>query len=85
MNEMSALRREIAAVAFTLFDLRLFLNTHPKDMTGIQLFNKNLAKYNALVADFERRFGPYNTFNDTSGNTWQWIKDPWPWEYTAEV
>lgn len=85
MNEKTELRRQISAVAFTLFDLRLFLDTQPNDQTAIQLFNKNLAKHTALVADYERRFGPYSTFNDTTGNTWQWVKDPWPWEYTAEV
>lgn len=85
MNEMNMLKRQIAAIAFSMLDLRLFLDTHPRDMTAITLFNKYKAKYDALVAEFERQFGPYRTNYDTSGNMWQWVKDPWPWEYMAEV
>jgi spore coat protein JB len=84
MSEKEALKMQIQAIAFSMLDLRLFLNTHPRDMTAISLFNKYKVKYDAAVAEFERQHGPYNTNYDTSGNMWHWIDDPWPWEYTAE-
>jgi spore coat protein JB len=85
MSEKETMRRQIASVAFSMLDLRLFLDTHPCDAAAIALFNKYKVKYSALIAEYERLYGPYNTNYDTTGNVWQWISDPWPWEYTAEV
>ena len=79
------LSRQIAAITFSMHDLRLYLDTHPINGTAISLFNKFKIKHDALVAEYERLYGPFNTNNDTSGNMWQWIRDPWPWEYMAEV
>ena len=84
MNEQAMLRRQIEAIAFSMLDLRLFLDTHPRDTTAIGLFNRYREKYLVLVGEYERRYGPFNTNYDTSGNVWNWIKNPWPWEFTAE-
>jgi spore coat protein JB len=85
MSQKEMLSRQISSIAFSMLDLRLFLDTHPTDATAIALFNKFMAKYSALIAEYERQFGPWNTNYDTSGNMWHWISDPWPWEYTAEA
>jgi len=83
MNEMKMLEQKIHYVGFVMFDLRLFLDTHPTDMTAITLFNKTMQKYTALVAEYERMYGPYHKNNDTSGNMWHWVCNPWPWENSA--
>ena len=79
------LAAQIAAISFSMLDLRLYLDTHPIDGTAITLFNKYKVKYDTLIAEYERLYGPYNTQYDTSGNMWHWISDPWPWEFTAEA
>jgi spore coat protein JB len=85
MTEKETLLRQINAIAFSMLDLRLFLDTHPRDNTAISLLNKYKVKYTAAIAEFERMYGPYNTNYDTTGNMWQWINDPWPWEFTGEA
>jgi spore coat protein JB len=85
MNEKQMLYKQIRGIQFSMYDLRLYLDTHPTDATAIALFNKYKMKNDTLVAEFERLYGPFNTNYDTSDNMWQWIKDPWPWEFTAEV
>jgi spore coat protein JB len=49
------------------------------------LFNQYKQKYMVLSAEYERTYGPLTAMNGASDNTWKWIKDPWPWEYDANV
>lgn len=83
MNEKETLTMQIQSVAFAMLDLRMYLDTHPDDLTAMALLNKYKIRYAALVAEYERTYGPYNTNLDDSSNRWQWVRDPWPWEYGA--
>jgi spore coat protein JB len=85
MNEKNMLMRNLAAISFSLLDLHLYLNTHPNDVNAIMLFNQYKQKYMVLSAEYERTYGPLTAMNGASDNTWKWIKDPWPWEYDANV
>lgn len=85
MNEKMTLLRNIDAIAFTVHELRLFLDTHPTDTTGIALFNKYQQKLNVLVAEYTRTYGPIDSNTPNTGDTWQWVKDPWPWEAAANT
>lgn len=61
------------AEAFMLWELRLYINTHPDDKEAIALF-RHLCK--------EAGEPNYATTFLTDGNcaNWGWAKDPWPWE-----
>lgn len=83
MNEKLALQNQISAVSFSMLELHLFLDTQPNDVTAMALLNKHKAMREALVRQYENRYGPLNTFNVDENNRWQWIADPWPWEYSA--
>ena len=77
--------RELSALAFALYDLQLFLDTHPNDVNAITLYNQYRQKYLALVAEYERRYGPLTALNGAADNQWKWIRSPWPWEYGANM
>lgn len=84
MNERDTLLRNIQAIGLSMHDVQLFLDTHPDNGTALELFKRYRAKYNALVAEFERRYGPLTVDSDAStADGWKWIRDPWPWEYAA--
>lgn len=63
------------ALAFTLWELRLYLNTHPCDKEALALFRK-LCK-EACDDNYATAF-----LGDCAGG-WDWVNCPWPWEYAA--
>ena len=81
MNEKNALLRTLSALAFSMFDLHLFLNTHPDDAGALAMYSQYQQKYLAAAAEFERKYGPLTAMNGISDNQWKWIRSPWPWEY----
>ena len=85
MNEKGKLLRDLSALAFSLYDLQLFLDTHPEDGNAIALFNQYRQKYMETAAEYESKFGPITAMNGVQDNSWKWIKSPWPWEYNANM
>lgn len=68
------------AKAFAIWELRLYLDTHPCDTCALK-------KYSELCGGCgcegnERSYGclPREMYDC---DRWRWIDDPWPWEYEA--
>lgn len=82
MSEKDMLRRRIYAVRFAMWELHLFLDTHPNDNDAMNKLEEYQTRNNTLTAEFEEKFG---AIGDTSQNTdrYRWICDPWPWEKEA--
>ena len=59
--------------AFTLWELRLYLNTHPHDQEAQALFRK--------LCDESCCPNYAATFLTEDCARWAWTDDPWPWEY----
>lgn len=82
MSEKDTLRRRIYAVRFAMWELHLFLDTHPNNSDAVKKLEEYSARNDTLTKEFEDKFGaigetPQNT------NRWAWICDPWPWEKEA--
>lgn len=84
MNEQNALMRKIRSTDFAMWELHIFLDSHPDDADALALMNKYSIKRAALVAEYEKLYGPMDMRNVTTGNRWQWINNPWPWELQEE-
>ncbi len=85
MNNRAALLRRIHAVDFALVELNLFLDTHPCNQAALQQFHAYQAQRTALIEAYEAQFGPYEvTVDRVQGDTFNWVKGPWPWEYGKE-
>lgn len=56
---------------FTIWELRLYLNTHPCDQKALALLHKLIEQ---MDHDCSCPFHP-------DCNRWSWIDGPWPWEY----
>ncbi len=82
MNEKMRWLRKIHAYDFALVELQLYLDTHPDDMDALKARKMYTARRKQMVTEYETRFGKYIVTADDVGNDyWDWVKDPWPWDY----
>ncbi len=77
MNKNNELFKELAAVKFAVWELHLYLDTHPCDMQALALHNKYKQKLKELTDIFEENCYKL-TANSAQGV--EWFKSPWPWE-----
>lgn len=82
MNERANLKRRIDALDFSMHELVLFLDTHPRDRQAMQLMREYRRRRRELITNYEAKFGPYVvTVEDVQPKDyWSWIDSPWPWE-----
>ena len=80
-DERERLLLEVQKYSFAMWDLNLYLNTHPTDRNVMMLFDQYRTAYKKAVNDYENKYGPLHVEN-TSVNSgyWAWNKSPWPWE-----
>lgn len=81
-NKMMELKKEITMVHMMLEELQLYLNTHPSDSNAISKRNA-YAKQLKILKDEYNKFGMISQDDSLSPYPWQWIEEPWPWEYEA--
>lgn len=80
-NERENLLLDIQKYSFAMWDLNLYLNTHPTDKEVIRLFEEYRIKYREALNRYENKYGSlYVSKTNTNENYWQWNKSPWPWE-----
>lgn len=75
--------KQLTAVGFSLYDLHLYLNTHPMDKNALEKYNAFLMQNNMLKQNYEKNYGPLTAGDSINASPWQWIGEPWPWEYEA--
>jgi spore coat protein JB len=80
MDTRECLLKEIMALDFTLYDLALYLDTHPCDEKALCLFKELMEKVDPLRQKYEECFGPLTMANAATECKWRWIENPWPWE-----
>lgn len=83
MTEQENLMRRINANQFAMWELHIYLDTHPGDCEAAA----KLEEYRRITADltakYEEAYGPINE-NTQNTNRWAWIAEPWPWELGEE-
>lgn len=80
-NDRERLLLEVQKYSFAMWDLNLYLNTHPTDRNVMMLFEQYRTSYKKALNDYESKYGPLHldAVNTNSGY-WEWNKCPWPWE-----
>lgn len=63
-----------------MYELRLFLDTHPENSDALEMLNSYTEKYEAVKAEYEKEYGPL-TLNGLNSD--EWLADPWPWDNAA--
>lgn len=82
MDNRTQLERRIGAYAFALWEMTLFLDTHPDNTCALEKFKEFRFERDRLIAEYEEQYGPYVLTSDrVDGECWTWVHGPWPWEY----
>ena len=76
-------KTELQVLAFAIQELALYLDTHREDTDALELYQEYQKMYHNAMMEFTNKCGPMNHGSPTTGKTYQWLKDPWPWEYAA--
>ena len=68
---------------FYLYELNLYLDTHPNDSEALDLFKKTNEKREAAYKAYVSKYGPITAQQFTEGDHFSWVDGPWPWERSA--
>lgn len=72
---------ELQALEFVLVELGLYLDTHQDDKEAFALFQKYAAMEKEGRERYEAKHGPLTQAATASGECFNWLADPWPWNY----
>ena len=72
---------ELQALNFAIQDLALYLDTHRDDCEALELYRAYQQMYEKCRAEYRRKRGPLNHGVASESRCYDWLDDPWPWEY----
>ncbi len=72
---------ELMVMAFALQELALYLDTHRDDQEALEMYRTYQKLYHDAAKEYSRKYGPLNHTIPVEGD-YQWLDDPWPWEYS---
>ena len=72
---------DLQALAFAIQELALYLDTHREDREALELYQDYQRLYAHCREEYLKTRGPMNHGQPTDGTQYQWLDDPWPWEY----
>ena len=75
------LLKKVQEADFFALDLQLYLNTHPNCTRALNLYAKSVGEAKKLREVYEKKYGPLTAAASSPTVPWQWIKNPWTWEY----
>ena len=80
MNERNKLLQKLSAAQFAVWELHLYLDTHPCDQNAVALCKKHETEADMLRKEYTEKYGALKA---ECCNTTEWLSDPWPWYYTG--
>lgn len=83
MKSRKELMQVIQKYDFALYDLMLYLDTHPHCTEGMRLFRKYRDKREEAVNEYVKNYGPIQALQSDTEKKWNWGKGPYPWEREA--
>lgn len=83
MKDRDELLHTIQRYDFALYDLMLYLDTHPKCRHAMQLYAKYRKQREEAVKDYVEHYGPLMALQSDTTKKWNWGQGPYPWEKEA--
>ena len=74
---------ELMALDFAVVELGLYLDTHKEDQEAFALYQKYVALYQEGKAKYEKLYGPLTQTTAAQNSSYNWLENPWPWDYSA--
>ena len=73
---------ELQALEFVVLELNHYLDTHQDDTEAFALFKQFSAMEKAARAAYESKYGPITKETAAAADSYQWLSDPWPWNFS---
>ncbi|MDE6020911.1 MAG: spore coat protein CotJB [Ruminococcus sp.] len=80
MNERRELLCTLQQYDFALYDLQLYLDSHPECKEAMQKYKKYKAMRQNILEQYTRLYGPVRADQSDTNEKWNWVQNPWPWE-----
>lgn len=74
---------DLQALGFAIQELALYLDTHREDKEALLLYREYQRMYKKCKDEHSKVRGQMNHMMVSGRDTFDWIEDPWPWEYSA--
>ena len=71
---------KISKAGFVLYDLHLYLDTHPADAHALKHYEYYQKQFDMMKREYESRYGPLAPKLTEGATRWDWVDGPWPWE-----
>ena len=72
---------EVMALQFVCHELQLYLDTHPDDEEGFAVLKNMLKLSKEANKRYVEKYGPLQPCDLLESNRFDWLEDPWPWQY----
>lgn len=72
---------ELQVLGFAIQELALYLDTHREDQEALNVYRDYQKMYNHCREEYLKIHGPLNHAQESSSKQYEWLNDPWPWEY----
>lgn len=83
-NELPATTlAELQSLGFAIQELALYLDTHREDREALELYRQYQQMYDRCRQLYVKEHGPLNHGSPAASGGYDWLDDPWPWEYSA--
>ena len=73
---------ELQALEFVILELGIYLDTHKDDAEAFAMFKQFSAMEKAAKAAYESKYGPITKETAAAGDSYQWLSEPWPWNFS---
>lgn len=73
---------ELMALHFVCDELRLYLDTHSRDTEAFRLLKSMIELTKEAHKRYVAKYGPVKFDDLEMSETYDWLDNPWPWNYT---
>lgn len=83
LHEKQRLMAMIRKYDFVLYELQLYLDTHPRCRRRCGMWKNYQAMRQKAASAYIRQYGPIQPLQTDGNAPWAWNQGPWPWEKEA--
>ena len=75
---------ELQQMGFALQELALYLDTHAADDEAAALYNQYAERYEDAMQQYQQSGCSLTQMQAAMSGRYEWLRDPWPWDYREE-
>ena len=76
---------ELMAIDFAADELELYLDTHCDDSEAFAMYQTFLALKKEARSRYVKQYGPISQDDMLGAKCYDWLKEPWPWDYQSKM